>query len=99
MKAMLLEKIAPVETAPLRLVDVPTPEPAAGELRLKVHCCAVCRTDLHVIEGDLPQAKLPVIPGHQIVGTVDRPRAGLPRNLAAGHAGGHRLVALDLRRV
>jgi propanol-preferring alcohol dehydrogenase len=71
MKAMLLEEIAPIDASPLRLVEVPVPEPAAGEVRLKVHCCAICRTDLHVIEGDLPRQKLPIIPGHQIVGTVD----------------------------
>ncbi len=72
MKAMLLRRIAPVESAPLKWVEVPTPEPALGEVRIRVRCCAVCRTDLHVIEGDLPQAKMPVIPGHQIVGTVDK---------------------------
>ena len=72
MKAMLLRRIAPVESAPLELVDLPTPEPAPGEVRIRVRCCAVCRTDLHVIEGDLPQQKMPIIPGHQIVGTVDK---------------------------
>jgi len=71
MQAMLLEHIAPISSSPLRLADVPIPEPAAGEVRLQVHCCAICRTDLHVIEGDLPQQKMPIIPGHQIVGTVD----------------------------
>jgi propanol-preferring alcohol dehydrogenase len=69
---MLLNTIAPIESSPLRLGDVPPPEPAPGEVRLKVHCCAICRTDLHIIEGDLPTAKLPVIPGHQVVGTVDQ---------------------------
>jgi len=72
MKAAVLEHIAPIETSPLRIADVPAPRPAEGEVRLKVHCCAVCRTDLHVIEGELPQQKLPVIPGHQIVGVVDQ---------------------------
>ena len=78
MKAMLLRRVAPIETAPLELVDLPTPEPGPGEVRIRVRCCAVCRTDLHVIEGDLPQQKMPVIPGHQIVGTVDKlgPAAG-----------------------
>ncbi len=71
MKAMLLERIAPIETSPLRLADLPPPEPQAGEVGLKVRCCAICRTDLHVIEGDLPQQKMPIIPGHQVVGTVD----------------------------
>ena len=71
MKAMLLEQIAPIESSPLRLTEVPMPEPKAGEVRMKVRCCGVCRTDLHVVEGDLPPQKMPVIPGHQIVGTVD----------------------------
>jgi propanol-preferring alcohol dehydrogenase len=71
MKAVLLEQIAAVESSPLQLAEVPMPEPKAGEVRMKVHCCGVCRTDLHVVEGDLPPQKMPVIPGHQIVGTVD----------------------------
>jgi len=54
------------------LVDLPVPEPGPGEARIRVHCCAICRTDLHVIEGDLPQRKMPIIPGHQIVGVVDK---------------------------
>lgn len=72
MKAMVLDEIAPIESSPLAWRDVPTPEPGAGHVRLKVRCCAICRTDLHVIEGDLPKARLPIIPGHQVVGVVDR---------------------------
>jgi propanol-preferring alcohol dehydrogenase len=68
---MLLDRIAPIDTSPLRLAELPLPEPQAGDVRLKVRCCAICRTDLHVIEGDLPQQKMPIIPGHQVVGTVD----------------------------
>lgn len=79
MQAMVLEEIADIATSPLKLADVPDPEPGPGEVRLRVGCCAVCRTDLHVIEGDLPQAKLPVIPGHQIVGTVERLGEGCRR--------------------
>lgn len=71
MKAMVLETIAPIETSPMRLRQLDDPQPGPGEVRLRVSCCAVCRTDLHVIEGDLPEKKLPVIPGHQIVGAVD----------------------------
>ena len=56
---------------PLRAADVPVPEPGEGQVLLRVHCCAVCRTDLHVIDGELPDPKLPLIPGHQIVGTVE----------------------------
>jgi alcohol dehydrogenase, propanol-preferring len=85
MKAMLLRRIAPIDSAPLDLVDLPMPEPGPGEVRIRVRCCAVCRTDLHVIEGDLPQEKLPVIPGHQIVGTIDK--LGPP--LTASHEPAH----------
>ncbi len=68
---MVLEHIGPIEGSPLRLVELPDPEPGPGEVRIAVRACAICRTDLHVIEGDLPCAGLPRIPGHQIVGVVD----------------------------
>src|SRR5579872_6382484 len=70
MKACLLEHPAPIETNPLRFTDVQEPVPGAGEVLIRVSCCAVCRTDLHVTEGELPPRRSPVIPGHQIVGTV-----------------------------
>ena len=54
----------------LQLEDVPTPEPGADQVLLHVHACGVCRTDLHIVDGELPPHKQPVIPGHQIVGTV-----------------------------
>jgi len=79
MKAMVLKKLGRIEDSPLRPMEVPDPRPGAGELRLRVRCCAICRTDLHVIEGELPAARLPVIPGHQIVGTVDALGAGCRR--------------------
>ena len=60
----------------LRLVDVPRPLPAAGEVLLKVSACGVCRTDLHVVDGDITEGRYPVIPGHQIVGTVVEVPAG-----------------------
>jgi len=71
MKAMVLEEIGRIETSPLKLKELADPQPGAQEVRLKVRCCALCRTDLHVIEGELPRRKLPIIPGHQIVGVVD----------------------------
>jgi alcohol dehydrogenase, propanol-preferring len=71
MRANLLRKTAKVETNPLELCEVPVPKAAAGEVLIRVRCCGVCRTDLHVIEGELPQRKMPVIPGHQVVGTVE----------------------------
>lgn len=70
MKAMLLESNSLVESSPLKLKQVSVPVPGSKEVQIKVHCCAICRTDLHVIEGDLPKKKLPIIPGHQAVGLV-----------------------------
>jgi propanol-preferring alcohol dehydrogenase len=71
MKAMVLDEIGPIDRSPLGLRELAIPEPQAKQVRLKVRGCAICRTDLHVIEGDLPREKLPIVPGHQIVGTVD----------------------------
>jgi len=79
MKAMVFDRIGPIEDSPLRLAEVPDPEPGPGEIRIAVRACAICRTDLHVIEGDLPSAGLPRIPGHQIVGVVDALGAGCRR--------------------
>ena len=70
MKAAVLYQNAPIDSEPLAVAELPDPEPAAGEILVQVHCCAICRTDLHVIEGDLPAVRLPIIPGHQVVGTV-----------------------------
>lgn len=69
---MQLLQPAPVETAPLKPVEVPTPTPGAGEVRIRVLVCGVCHTDLHEIEGELKLPSLPLIPGHQIVGIVDK---------------------------
>ncbi len=66
MRAMLLE--APHQ--PLRLAEVPVPQPGAGQVLLKVHACGVCHTDLHIVDGELSQPKLPLVLGHQIVGTI-----------------------------
>ena len=74
MIAMILD----VPGEPLRVAEVPVPDPGGGQLLLRVHCCAVCRTDLHVVDGELPHPRLPLIPGHQIVGTVEK---------IGGHAG------------
>ncbi len=69
---MVLQGPADVRSAPLILLDVPTPEPGPGEVRIRVHVCAICRTDLHVIEGELPPKRSPLIPGHQVVGVVEK---------------------------
>ena len=71
MRAMLLEQPRPVEKSPLRAVELEVPAPAPGQVRVRVSCCGLCHTDLHIVEGDLAAHKLPVIPGHQIVGTID----------------------------
>jgi alcohol dehydrogenase, propanol-preferring len=67
-RAMILD----VPGEPLRVAEVAMPEPGEGQVLLRVHCCAVCRTDLHVVDGELPDPRLPLILGHQIVGTVER---------------------------
>ncbi|HKZ06239.1 MAG TPA: zinc-dependent alcohol dehydrogenase family protein [Methylomirabilota bacterium] len=71
MRAMRLEAQAPIASAPLRPVEMPAPEPGPGEIRVRVRACALCRTDLHVIEGDLSPRRLPLVPGHQAVGVVE----------------------------
>lgn len=72
---MVLEKIK----TPLKLLELPQPLPQKKELLIKISCCGVCRTDLHVIEGDLPKPKLPLIPGHQIIGKVEGLGSGANR--------------------
>ena len=72
MKACLLRAPARIETNPLEFADVATPDPGRGEVLVRVGACGVCRTDLHVIEGELPQRKSPVIPGHQVVGVIEK---------------------------
>lgn len=77
MKAMILDHHADVGTAPLQLRELPVPEPGPGQIRVKVHVCGICRTDLHVVEGELPTSTRPIIPGHQTVGIVDNIGAGV----------------------
>jgi alcohol dehydrogenase, propanol-preferring len=72
---MVLEKLKQA----LQLRDVPKPKAKAGELLVRVNACAVCRTDLHIVDGELPDPKLPLIPGHQIVGRVEQIGAGVKR--------------------
>src|SRR5262245_1038098 len=72
MNAMVLARTEDVSASPLQLRDMPVPQPGAGQLLVRVVCCAVCRTDLHVVEGELDDPVLPLIPGHQAVGIVDQ---------------------------
>ena len=71
MRAMLLHR----QGEPLRLEEAPMPRPAAGQLLIRIECCAVCRTDLHIVDGELPHPKLPLIIGHEVVGIVEESRS------------------------
>jgi propanol-preferring alcohol dehydrogenase len=79
MRALVLEHPGPLDAAPgpLRLAEVPAPVPDAGDLLLRVGACAVCRTDLQLVTGDLPARRLPTVPGHQVVGRVEAIGAGV----------------------
>ena len=77
MRAMVLTEPKPVAEKPLLLRDLPVPVPAAGQVRIRVNCCALCHTDLHTVEGELPKHKRPVVPGHQVVGIVDAIGSGV----------------------
>lgn len=93
MKAMVLHAPGRPLVAELR----PDPVPAAGELRIRVEACAICRTDLHVVDGELPDLRCPRVPGHEVVGRVDRVGAGVAPELVGrrvglgwlGHTCGH----------
>ncbi len=75
MRAMVLER----QREPLRPAELPAPEPAAGQIQISVSACGVCRTDLHIVDGDLTEPKLPLVLGHQIVGTVTEAGEGATR--------------------
>jgi propanol-preferring alcohol dehydrogenase len=68
---MVLKEAKPIEQNPLQLEDLPLPVPGTGEVRIRVQVCGVCHTDLHIAEGDIQPPRLPVVPGHQVVGIVD----------------------------
>ncbi|MCA1667583.1 MAG: alcohol dehydrogenase catalytic domain-containing protein, partial [Thermomicrobia bacterium] len=72
---------------PLRPAEVPTPTPAPDQVRIRVSACGICRTDLHIFDGDLADPKLPLIPGHQIVGTVEATGARVTRFAAGDRVG------------
>ena len=72
MRASQVNTPAPIETATLKETEVPTRLPGVRDLLLRVQVCGLCHTDLHTVEGDLDLPKLPVIPGHQIVGIVEK---------------------------
>ena len=71
MRAWVLNSPGPIESGPLKIAEVADPQPLAGELKIKVSACGVCHTDLHIAEGELKSGKLPITPGHQVVGVAD----------------------------
>lgn len=87
MKALVLERQAPIAARPLEIRDRPDPVPGPAEILVRVAACGVCRTDLHVIEGDLEPRRLPLIPGHQIVGRVAACGAGASRFVPGDRVG------------
>jgi propanol-preferring alcohol dehydrogenase len=93
MRAWVVEAPGPIDRGPLVPASLPVPEPGPGEVRVRIHTCGVCRTDLHVAEGDLAPHRSPVVPGHEIVGTVDARGPGTER-----FAPGERIGVPWLRR-
>ena len=87
MRAWVLERQASIEERQLRLVEVPSPHSRDDEVRLRVLVCGVCRTDIHIAEGDLPLRKSPVILGHEIVGVVDEVGNNIERFRVGDRAG------------
>jgi alcohol dehydrogenase, propanol-preferring len=78
-RAWVVRSPAPIDRGPLEAVELPDPPPGPGEVRVRVTTCGVCRTDLHVAEGDLPPRRSPVVPGHEVVGVVDALGSGARR--------------------
>jgi alcohol dehydrogenase, propanol-preferring len=87
MKACVLRAPAAIETNPLEFTEVAAPQPKSGEVLVRVRACGVCRTDLHVIEGELPARKSPVIPGHQVVGVIEKRVEGAQRFAVGSRVG------------
>lgn len=69
---MMVKEFVPIDRNPLELVDIPVPEPGPEEILIRNKVCGVCHTDLHTVEGELPQVKLPIVPGHEVVGIVEK---------------------------
>jgi propanol-preferring alcohol dehydrogenase len=87
MKACVLDSPAPVDTNPLGFREVPRPDLSSDQVLVRVRVCGVCRTDLHVVEGELPPRKSPLIPGHQVVGVIEAVGAGVSRFKPGERAG------------
>lgn len=87
MRAWVVDEPGPVSTGPLTRVDLPDPEPALGQALLRVSVCGVCRTDLHLAEGDLPPRRHGVVPGHEVVGVVEALGPGCTRLVVGDRVG------------
>ncbi len=87
MTAWAVDRPGPVATGPLRQVERPVPEPGPGEVLVQVRACGVCRTDLHLAEGDLPARRPFVVPGHEVVGHVGGVGPGVDRTLVGERVG------------
>ncbi|HJW22663.1 MAG TPA: alcohol dehydrogenase catalytic domain-containing protein, partial [Candidatus Limnocylindrales bacterium] len=96
MRALAFDRPGPIADAPLTLREVPDPAPAAGELLLRVRACAVCRTDLQLVTGDItPRRRPPAVPGHQVVGTVEALGGGVDGWAIGDRAGATWLAGFD----
>ena len=87
MRAWIVDSPGPITSRPLREVELPDPHPGVGQVRVRVLACGVCRTDLHLAEGDLPPRRPKVIPGHEVVGVVDELGDGCTRFRRGDHVG------------
>jgi len=87
MRVMQLDRPAPVGASPLRAVERVVPEPGPGEVLVRVDACGICRTDLHIVEGELPLVCSPIVPGHQVVGRVERVGSGVTDRRAGDRVG------------
>jgi propanol-preferring alcohol dehydrogenase len=87
MRAARLHNQAPIDDDPLRIEECPDPQPGAGQVRIEVKACGACHTDLHIVEGDLPPKKMPLIPGHQIVGVIESVGEGVSASRCGDRVG------------
>src|SRR4051795_12852556 len=87
MRAWVVHRPGPIDDGPLELVERPVPEPGPGQVRLRVSVCGVCRTDLHLAEGDLAPKRGGVVPGHEVVGVVEALGPGASRFALGERAG------------
>ena len=95
MRAMVLDRPG----TPLRPADLPRPEPGPGEVRIAVEACGVCRTDLHIVDGELPFPGHPLVPGHEVVGRVDAIGPGVTGDGARCHGPRVETVTLSVDTV